>query len=128
MDVPEAPAGLGEAGLALWDRILSDYELAPDERALLVEACRTVDELDAIQAAITTGPVMLVGSTGQPKVSGLFAEARAHRLVLGKLLEQLALPAEGEDVGKTPAQQRASKAAQTRWDLERERRGRRGTA
>ncbi|MCW2902563.1 MAG: hypothetical protein JWO67_4828 [Streptosporangiaceae bacterium] len=122
MDV-QAPAGLGEAGLQLWQDIQQGYELAPDERAVLTEACRTVDELDAIQSALSAGPVMMVGSTGQPRPSGLFAEARAHRLVLSKLLEQLALPAEGQDEGKSPAQQQASKAASVRWALQRERDG-----
>jgi hypothetical protein len=82
-----------------------------------------VDELEAIQAAISKGAVMVAGSTGQPKVTGLFAEARAHRLVLAKLLEQLALPEEGQGAGKSPAQQRASKAASVRWALQKERDG-----
>lgn len=123
MDTPMMPTGLGEAGCRLWESVVLVFELAPAETAILSEACRTVDELDLIQAAISTGQIVVMGSTGQPKVSGLFAEARAHRLVLAKLLESLALPAEGEEVGKTPAQERASKAAQTRWALERERRG-----
>lgn len=123
MEVPEAPDGLGEAGLALWQQVLGTFELAHAELALLRQACRTVDEVEAIGAAIAAGPVVVPGSTGQPRVSGLFAEARAHRLVLGKLLEQLALPDEGEDAGRTPNQERASKAANVRWDLERRRRG-----
>ena len=123
MEAVNEPVGLGEAGLGLWRQVVGDYELAPDELALLAQACRTLDELEAIREALEAGPVTVKGSTGQPKVSGLFAEARAHRLVLAKLLQQLELPADGEDVGKTPAQERASKAATVRWDLERRRRG-----
>lgn len=123
MEGVEEPSGLGEAGAGLWRRVVDDYELAADELVLLAQACRTVDELEAMHQAIAAGPVTVKGSTGQPRVSGLFAEARAHRLALGKLLDQLALPAEGEDVGRTPAQARASKAANVRWDLERRRRG-----
>lgn len=123
MEALQPPEGLGEAGLALWQQVLGTFELAPAEAALLVQACRTVDELEAIATALAAGPVMVPGSTGQPKASALFAEARAHRLVLGKLLEQLALPDEGEDEGRTPNQERASKAANVRWDLERRRRG-----
>jgi hypothetical protein len=123
MDKPETPEGLGEAGLQLWDEVVNVYELFPAELSLLAAACRTVDELAMIERAMAHAPVVVVGSTGQPKVSGLFAEARAHRLVLGKLLEQLALPEPGEEVGKTPAQERASKAAQVRWALQKERRG-----
>lgn len=123
MGTPDAPDGLGEAGRSLWQQVLGDFELAPGELALLVQACHTVDELDAISAALAAGPAVVVGSTGQPKASPLFAEARAHRLVLGKLLEQMALPDVGEDEGKTPNQLRAQKAAETRWSLERARHG-----
>lgn len=63
---------------------------------------------------------MVEGIRGQPKVSGLFAEARAHRLLLGKLLGQLALPDENEDKGKSPAQLRAQRAAQARWERARD--------
>lgn len=123
MGALEPPAGLGEAGRGLWQQVDGEYELAPDELALLAEACRTLDELDAISDALADGPVVVMGSMGQPKASGLFAEARAHRLVLAKLLEQLELPEEGRDIGRTPSQQRASKAAEVRWSLERQRRG-----
>ncbi|MCC0099443.1 hypothetical protein K7B10_32645 [Streptomyces flavotricini] len=118
-----APEGLAAAGQGLWQQITKDYELSPDELALLGQTCRTLDELEAISAALAAGPAVVEGSMGQPKASALFAEARAHRLVLAKLLDQLALPAEGEEVGKTPNQERASKAANVRWDLERRRRG-----
>src|SRR3954451_6879515 len=91
MDAPNAPAGLGEAGRGLWDEVVGAYELAPDELTLLGQACRTVDELEAIADALAAGPVVVTGSMGQPKASGLFAEARAHRLVLAKLFEQLEL-------------------------------------
>ncbi|MFD5673677.1 hypothetical protein [Streptomyces sp. NPDC127040] len=123
MAATTAPDGLAEAGLALWEEITTGYELSADELALLGQACRTLDELESIAASLAAGPIVVNGSTGQPKASALFAEARAHRLVLAKLLDQLALPSEGEDVGKTPAQERASKAANVRWDLERRRRG-----
>jgi hypothetical protein len=123
MEAPEAPEGLGEAGLALWQHVVGEFDLQPAEAALLVQACRTVDELEAISEALADGPAVVVGSTGQPKASPLFAEARAHRVVLAKLLEQMALPEVDEDEGRTPNQLRASKAASVRWALHRERHG-----
>ncbi|KOG58427.1 hypothetical protein ADK77_44145 [Streptomyces antibioticus] len=119
----DVPAGLGEAGAGLWRQVVGEFDLAPDELALLLEACRTVDELEAMQSALAEGPLLVKGSTGQLRPSGLLAEVRAHRLALVKLLEQLALPDEGEEAGKSPAQLRASKAAEVRWSLERQRRG-----
>ncbi|MFE4701077.1 hypothetical protein ACFRIC_28860 [Streptomyces sp. NPDC056738] len=123
MGAVNAPDGLGEAGLSLWQQVLEGFDPAPDELALLGEACRTVDELEAIAAALAAGPAVVQGSTGQPKASPLFAEARAHRVVLAKLLEQLAFPSEGEEAGRTPNQLRASKAAEVRWSLHRGRNG-----
>ncbi|MGW0169193.1 hypothetical protein ACWDWT_29070 [Streptomyces sp. NPDC003343] len=123
MEASNAPDGLGEAGLALWTEVVSEFELAPAELALLTQACRTVDELEDISAALANGPAVVHGSTGQPKASPLFAEARAHRVVLAKLLEQMALPDADEEEGKTPNQLRASKAASVRWALHRERHG-----
>ncbi|MFF3912671.1 hypothetical protein ACFYZB_04170 [Streptomyces sp. NPDC001852] len=123
MGAMDAPERLGNAGLGLWQAVLTECELTPGEMALLVQACRTVDELETISRALAEGPAVVKGSTGQPKASTLFAEARAHRLVLGKLLEQMALPDLGEEEGMTPNQQRAQKAAQTRWALERAKNG-----
>lgn len=115
MSPPKAPAGLGAAGCKLWCEVLADFELPPNGQALLVQACRTVDELEQLRDAITHAAVMTTGSQGQPVASPLFAEARAHRATLAKLIAQLALPDE-EDVPKlTAAQERARKAAQARW-------------
>ncbi|TVL91936.1 hypothetical protein [Streptomyces sp. SAJ15] len=119
MATDRPPRGLGPAGRRLWREIQSGYELDADECALLVEACRTADELQALHEAIGAGPVVVPGSRGQPKVSPLFAEARAHRLALARLLAELALPGEDQEEGDTPAQARARHAAQVRWALAR---------
>lgn len=120
MSPPKAPAGLGAAGRKLWREVLADFALPPDGQALLVQACRTVDELEQLREAIADAEVMTTGSQGQPVASPLFAEARAHRATLAKLISQLALPDE-EDVPKlTGAQERARNAAQTRWALHRQ--------
>ena len=119
-DIPE---GLGEAGAALWRYVLDEFDLAADDLALLAETCRTADELEVMRRALAEVGPTVRGSMGQTVPNGLFAELRAHRQLLVKLLGELALPDEDEEVGKTPNQLRASKAAQTRWELEK-RRGR----
>lgn len=120
----DMPEGLGESGAALWRYVLEEFDLAADDLAVLAETCRTADELETMRRALTeTGPVVR-GSMGQPIPNGLFAELRSHRQLLVKLLGELALPDEGEETGKTPNQLRASKAAQTRWEMERRRHGR----
>ena len=42
-------------------------------------------------------------------------EARAHRLLLERLVGSLNLPDEEEDVGLRPGQRQAQKAARARW-------------
>jgi hypothetical protein len=88
--------------------------LDPSEHQLLVAACRSLTELDRIEAALAKGPLMMTGSTGQPVPHPLLGEARAHRRVVESLLRSMALPIEGESVGhvRSPA---ARDAARTRW-------------
>ncbi|GGP98313.1 hypothetical protein BKA00_005825 [Actinomadura coerulea] len=125
---PAAPAGLGEAGAALWADVVEVFELETAERRTLEQACRTADELERLAEQLRAEPLVVPGSMGQVRAHPLLAEVRAHRLLLGRLLDELALPHEGEDAGKTPRQRQASEAARVRWDLERARMGRGGAA
>lgn len=110
-----APSGLGSAGRRLWRETLDAYDLDPAELELLTAACRCLDELATIEEGLATGPVLVTGSTGQPVAHPLLSEARAHRKLLESLLRALALPVEGESVGRvrSPA---ARDAARARWD------------
>jgi hypothetical protein len=72
----------------------SRLEFEPHEVPMLVEACRTVDELDRLAAAGRTEPATVVGSRGQLVPHPLWAELRRHRTVLAQLLRQLQPPAE----------------------------------
>lgn len=66
-----------------------------------------------MREAIADAEVMTTRSQGQPVASPLFAEVRAHRATLAKLIAQLTLA--DEDVPKlAAAQERACKAAQAR--------------
>lgn len=123
MSAPKTPAGLGAAGRKLWREVLADFELPPDGLSLLTAACRTVDELDKLHTAMAGAEVMTTGSQGQPVVNPLFAEARAHRATLARLLAQLALPDEDDVTPLTATQERARKAAQARWAAHRQRWG-----
>jgi len=115
MTTTRPPAGLGKAGRALWRTIVDGFVLSPHEHRLLVEACRCVDELDVLVAALADAPPLVQGSTGQDRANPLFAELRQHRATLTALLDALRLPLDGEVVGRSSASRRATDAARARW-------------
>jgi hypothetical protein len=119
---PRAPAGLGARGRRLWKSVLSDFEPSETECALLIEACRTLDDTEALQKEIADAKMTTTtGSRGQEVVHPLRAELRSQRLLLARLLSQLDVPAgEGDGTGSAwdglTASSRARKAARVRWD------------
>jgi hypothetical protein len=112
---PVRPSDLRAAGKRLWADVTGEFDLGPDEAGALREACRTLDELDDLRAALSGQPMTVAGSQGQPVANPLLGEARRHRETLARLLERLSLPAGDEDQGATPAQRRAARAAAQRW-------------
>lgn len=108
------PAGLKARGRSVWREITAVYVLDPAETALLVELCRTVDELDRLTAAMAEESPVVEGSTGQPKAHPLLGEIRLHRKLAESLSAALALPVAGESVGRKRSTG-ARIAAQARW-------------
>ena len=108
------PVALGKSGRALWREIRREFGLAPHERAILVQACRCVDRLDAIEAELAGAPLTVEGSTGQPRSHPLLAEQRAQARLLESLSRALSIPLPGEDVGRRRSPS-AREAAMQRW-------------
>ena len=118
------PADLGAAGRELWTAIAgaddepAPYVLRPDEFAVLEDAARTSDMIDALAAAWAEmdRPMTAKGSMGQAVIHPLVAELRTYRAARAALLKQLRLPEEvapaasGADPGDA-----ARKAAAARW-------------
>lgn len=117
-DKPRMPANLAAPGRSLWRAVVADYELRPDEIAVLEKACRTADDSARLDAALREAPLMVTGSMGQARANPLLHEARQSRALLATLLRQLALPqdqpAEGTEKPTTNTL-RAMKAARARW-------------
>lgn len=86
---PEPPPNLGERGAAFWRTIMGDYELdQPDEAELLLETCRQLDLLEALQEVIDREGVLAESSQGircHPAVT----ELRQARLAAARLLAAL---------------------------------------
>ena len=101
------PKGLEAGGKALWREVTAAFGLDPGERDLLTEACRTVDRLNDLDAAIRDGGVVVDG-----RVSGSLVEARQQQAILARLLQQLR-PISGDASGSVSDAARA--AADIRW-------------
>lgn len=91
----EAPHGLGDDALALWSSVMDAYDLEEHERALLVEACRTVELLTKLDDEVRRdGPV--IDSSQGLRAHPAATEARQQRIALARLLAALRLPAGDE--------------------------------
>lgn len=104
------------------------FELSDVEMELLRECCLLLDECEALREAVEKDGTTVAGSTGQTRVHPALGELRQHRLAVGKLLAQLALPDVDDTSLLSPSQARGRKAAQTRWAAQAPRRGGYGTA
>ncbi len=93
MKNPRRPTGLKGPGTAFWRSIVDSFDLESHENALLVEACRTVDALAELDAAIQRDGAVLDTEHG-PRVHPAVVEGRLQRVALARLLDALKLPRE----------------------------------
>ncbi len=89
------PAGLRTAGKRLWRSVLQEYELEEHERAMLLEACRSLDLLDQLDAAVRRDGAMVESQQGA-RAHPAAVEARQQKIALARLLAALRLPAGSE--------------------------------
>jgi len=106
MTAEKAPQGLKKAGALLWRSVVDDYELEEHERVQLLEACRTVDLLNVLDAAVLRDGGLI--RTSQGLVAHPAAkEARQQRIALARMLAALRLPSgEAGDEQKNARPQR----------------------
>ena len=114
MSARRAPSGLGRAGRSLWREVNAEFGLAPHESAILVQVCRCVDRLEAIEAELGRSPLLVTGSTGQPRANPLLAEWRMQARVLESLSRALSIPLPTEEIGRRRSPS-AREAALQRW-------------
>lgn len=118
-----APRGLSEKGNKLWNRVVEEYELRPDELRTLEAACRASDLVDRMWAEGKTAELVTVGSMGQAVLHPIFPELRQQQAALVSLLKALRLAdvadedvaAVGSPVGDSRSTA-ARAAAKAKWN------------
>jgi len=93
------PAGLTGSGLALWTSVVAEFELGDHELAVLRDACRTVNVIDALQDRVDQDGVLNESPQGLRVHPGV-VELRQQRLAFTKLLAALAIPVDEPAPGR----------------------------
>ena len=117
MTTPKPPKNLGPQGKELWDSIIPQYELRPDELRVLTDACREADLIERLHEELATSSLITKGSMGQEVASPHVSEIRQHRTVLANLLKSLKLPDSPAGAARKRAvvSEKARAAARARW-------------
>ncbi|MGD7003661.1 hypothetical protein [Corynebacterium halotolerans] len=117
--IPASPEDLGDAGLELWTRINTTFDFAdePGKLAILEQAARTVDQIEALEEAKKDAPLTAKGSMGQAVIHPFIQELRQQRGSLNSLMKSLGLPESDEETAaKAERRSKAGKAgAAGRW-------------
>jgi hypothetical protein len=111
---PPPPKDLRDNGITLWRKVLGEYQLNAAEESMLHQLCATMDEIADLKAALAASKPIVKGSKGQMRANPLLPTLVAHRKLADQLVTALALPVEGEVIGRRRSAQ-AKAAADARW-------------
>jgi hypothetical protein len=103
-DIPKAPTGAGPAGRRLWRSVLSEFDLAEHELALLRQAVHVADLCAALQATVEREGMVLDG-----RMHAAMVELRQQRVLLARLVVALRVPLGDEDAGPGRTQYRGTR-------------------
>src|SRR5271166_4671252 len=97
---PAAPPDLREPGREAWSKLTHAFEFHAGEIVVLEQLCRTVDLIAAMDAELAANGIMIKGSRGQLVMSPLINQRAVQATLLDRLTLSLALPVDGEQVGR----------------------------
>ena len=115
MGVGGVPAGLEVSGRELWLSVCAGRELDAASRALLLNACRVVDRLDALDSEIG-GRLLSENHRGDEVINPLISEHRQQYATLAGILSKMGLgalprPQSGDSKWDELAAKRAAREA-----------------
>lgn len=108
------PPGLGERGGKFWSELHESLEFEPHESALVLEACRTLDRIEALEHLLVGG-LASTGSTGQTVVHPAVAELRQQQAGFARLMAAVNMPADVAAADRFRLS-RAHAGAAARWE------------
>lgn len=88
----KVPADLQADGRDLWAKTLVEYEMSANEKAVLLQACRTLDMIGTMQRRVKRDGIVTTGSMGQVVAHPLVGELRQYRALFSQLIRTLDLP------------------------------------
>ena len=112
---PRTPPGLRARGARYWKKITGEFDLSDSERELLLEVCRTLDNLDALADAVTEHGAVVRGAAGQVTTNPALTEARGQRALAHRLIAAMNLPDEEGQAVPNAYSQRGKAANAARW-------------
>ena len=110
-----APAGLRARGRRFWKDTLDEFELSESEVQILVEVCRTLDNLDALNDVVGEQGATTEGSQGQTVVHPALQEVRQQRANLHRLIAALGLPDDDGGSVRSALSLRSISGNSSRW-------------
>src|SRR4051794_1147566 len=97
---PTPPRKLGEAGLSLWRRVVSSYDIADEGgREILCNACQALDRAQECAAAIANDGAVVRSKTGVLREHPLLRCEAANRAACVRFVRNLGLDVEPLRVG-----------------------------
>lgn len=90
-NIPKPPAGLKKSGKAFWRKVAHDFELENHHLALLNQACRCLDDLDAAEAEIKLQGRYFEDKFGQFKEHPAARDSKQLRGLFQRLVRELGL-------------------------------------
>ena len=88
----KVPSDLMAEGRELWAKTLAEYDMSANERAVLLQACRTLDMIGTMQRRVKRDRIVTKGSMGQTVAHPLVGELRQYRGLFSQLSRTLDLP------------------------------------
>jgi hypothetical protein len=103
-DIPKPPMGAGPAGRRLWRSVLSEFDLAEHELALLRQAVHVADLCEQLRATVDREGALLDSRT-HPAMT----ELRQQRVLLARLVVALRVPLGEQKSGPQRTQYRGTR-------------------